>query len=192
MEPLTLSKMNQLNQISEQRKNTSLPHKLFWERNKNQDFVVANHLDGGDSITHHDQNQTTFLRNDQILKGFEEMTVFENKTICLVSRYPFWTAFKQFLTHLQVISGSSSKLPIERQISHLLYSVKVPRPGGQCILVPLPALQSPMALLLPPSKDLPILDLSFRKLFCCLDAPTVVTLVLGFLALEKKVRYINQ
>ena len=169
MEPLTPSKLEQLNQISEQRKRTSLPHKFFGQR-------MEKTLLG--------QN-----RNEQgsILMGFDQMMTFEYKTMCLISRYPFWTAFRSFLSHLHVLSGSSSDLPVERFISHLLLSVPVPKPGAQCILVPLPAIASPMVLELPPVKDLPLLDLSFRRLFSCLDAPTVVTMVIGFLALERKV-----
>lgn len=36
-----------------------------------------------------------------------------------------------------------------------------------------------------PAKDFPLLDLSYHTLFGCLDAPTVITVVLGFLVLER-------
>lgn len=163
MEPLERAKLDQLDSMSEARKRTSLPHKFYCKR----------------------QNG---LKGEKFLTGFDEMMTFEYKTICLISRYPFWSAFRRFLSHLHVLSGSSSDLPLERYISHLLLTVPVPKPGGQCILVPLPAIASPMVLALPPLKDLPLLDLSFRRLFSCLDVPTVVTIVLGFLALERKVR----
>ena len=45
-----------------------------------------------------------------------------------------------------------------------------------------------MVLGLPPVKDLPLVDIPFRRLFSSLDVPTVVTIVFGFLALERKVR----
>ena len=169
MEPLTPAKLEQLNQISEQRERTSLPHKFYCQRMEKTQFGKNPNEESG------------------ILMGFDQMITFEYKTICLISRYPFWTAFRSFLSHLHVLSGSSSDIPLERFISHLLLSVPVPKPGAQCILVPLPAIASPMVLELPPVKDLPLLDLSFRRLFSCLDAPTVVTIVLGFLALERKV-----
>ena len=163
MEPLERSKLDQLNAMSHARRRTSLPHKLYCERQDGE-------------------------KDDKLLMGFDEVMTFEYKTICLISRYPFWTAFRRFLSHLHILSGSSSDLPLERYISHLLLTVPVPKPGGQCILIPLPAIASPMVLGLPPMKDLPLLDLSFRRLFSCLDVPTVVTIVLGFLALERKVR----
>jgi len=38
---------------------------------------------------------------------------------------------------------------------------------------------------MPHTKDLPLIDLTFETLFGCLDVPTVVTIVLGFLILER-------
>lgn len=133
-------------------------------------------------------SETSWRDDDSFLVGFGDMTTFENKTICLISRYPFWTAFRRFLSHLHVLSGSLSDLPLERCISHLLLSVPVPKPGGPCILVPLPALNGPMVLSMPPAKDFPLVDLPFQRLLACLDVPTITTIVLGFLALERKVR----
>lgn len=184
MEPLERSKLDQLDAISQRRQRTSLPHRIFCERlerQKNEKRVPnetsTNHLIGFES-----------MKNDSFLMGFEEVLTFEKKTICLISRYPFWSAFRQFLSHLHILSGSSSELPLERYISHLLLSVPLPKPGHQCILIPLPAIASPMVLGLPPVKDLPLVDIPFRRLFSCLDVPTVVTIVFGFLALERKVR----
>lgn len=182
MEPLERSKVEQLNAMSERRQRSSLPHKFFCER---QGAMVAEDNDkeeGSSLLLGFDD-----VSNGTILTGFDQMMTFEYKTICLISRYPFWSAFRRFLSHLHILSGSSYDLPLERYISHLLLTVPVPKPGGQCILIPLPAIASPMVLGLPPVKDLPIVDLPFRRLFSCLDVPTVVTIVLGFLALERKV-----
>jgi hypothetical protein len=54
-------------------------------------------------------------------------------------------------------------------------------------LIPLPTFNEPMVLCSPPLKDLPVVDLPFERLVSCLDVPTIVTVVLGFLALEQKV-----
>ncbi len=168
MEPLTQAKIEKLNQLSTKRRRTSLPHRFFCERRDNK-------LDDD--------------YDDMFLTGFDEMTTFENKTICLVGRYPFWTAFRRFLSHLHILSGSTSDLPLERWISHLLLSVPLPKPGESCIMIPLSTLAAgPMILSNPPVKDFPLIDLPFQRLLTCLDAPTIVTIVLGFLALEKKVK----
>mmetsp|Transcript_29663 Transcript_29663/g.71384 ORF Transcript_29663/g.71384 Transcript_29663/m.71384 type:complete len:1767 (+) Transcript_29663:2-5302(+) len=172
MEPLTKEKKKQLRQLSERRKRASLPHAIH----VNKEMASGSTDAAG--------------RPDEfpdMLTGFDEMTAFENKTICLVSRYPYWTAFRKFLSHLHSISSSSSDLPLERHISHLLLAVPVPKPGGPSILIPLPTFSVPMALSSPPSKDLPLVDLSYERLISCLDIPTIVAIVLGFLALEKKI-----
>ena len=121
-----------------------------------------------------------------VLLGFDELVTFENKTICLVSRHPFWTGQRRFLSHLHLLLSASSSLPIERYISHLLLSLPLPTPGGKTVVMPLPALNSAAAFHLPHRKDLPLIDLEFRSLFACLDVPTIVTIILGFLALETK------
>ena len=178
MEPLTKSKLNALDGISERRRKSSIAHRLFWERKQTEDEKRRKHIPSS-------LDSSNFA--DSIFTGFDQIVTYECKTISLTSRYPFWTAFRRFLAHLHLLSASSSLLPIERYISHLLLTVPIPKPGGQCILLPLPTLSGPMVLSMPPSKDLPLLDLSFKALFSCLDVPTVVTIVLSLLALERKV-----
>ena len=186
---MTNAKIDQLNGISHSRRRVSLPHRRFSQRQERRNF--------GSSVEGQRLSDPTSVHNDgvdeedDLLKGFDEMTTFENKTICLISRYPFWTAFRRFLSHLHTMSGSPSNLPVERYISHLLLSVPLPKPGGRCILVPLPALNCPMVLAVPPGKDLPLVDLPFQTLFACLDVPTVVTIVIGLLSLERKLLVIS-
>jgi DENN (AEX-3) domain/uDENN domain len=198
MEPLTRKKVAQLSLMSEKRRRTCLAHRRFCEkterkRSKRQDglycsddaelvlpeqHLAANDLDDDDE----DDNS-----DDCILTSFDSMTTFENKTICLVSRYPFWTAFRRFLSHLHILAGSTSDIPLERCISHLLLTVPVPKPGGPSVIVPLPALNQPMIMSLPPLKDFPLVDLPYQRLLACLDVSTIITIVLGLLALERKV-----
>ena len=166
MEPLTKRRKDQLDQLSMIRQFTSLPHRTYCHKTLERRGDIFSNL----------------------AVGFDDIVTFENKTICLVGRYPYWTEFRRFLTHLHLLSGiSSSDIPIERNISHLLLSVPIPKPGGQCVLVPFSTMNEPMALIMPPLKDLPLVDLSYKSLFAALDVPTVVTIVLGFLCLERKV-----
>lgn len=192
MEPLTAEKSNQLTQISNQRRRTSLPHRRFCERREQQQRRKASADQQQDKklATDYSSNSSevsTEADSNFLLTAFDDMTTFENKTICLVSRYPFWSAFRKFLSHLHIISESCSDLPLERYISHLLLSVPLPRPGGPSVLVPLPALNEPMILTMPPEKDFPLLDLPYHRLFACLDIRSIVIIVLGLLALERKV-----
>lgn len=89
------------------------------------------------------------------------------------------------------MSGSPSDLPVERCISHLLLQVPLPKAGGPPVLVPLPALNCPMILSNPPGKDLPLVDLPFQRLFACLDVPTIVTIVVSLLSLERKLLIVS-
>jgi hypothetical protein len=184
MEPLSHAKLDQLNGISQRRRRVSLPHRRFSQRQDRHSTSASFQEEGGSRPKSMDDD-------GDLLTRFDEMTTFENKTICLVSRYPFWTAYRRFLSHLHVMSGSPSDLPVERYISHLLLSVPLPKPGGPSIIVPLPALNCPMILSAPPTKDLPLLDLPFQRLFACLDVPTVVTIVVGLLSLESKLLLIS-
>ena len=169
MEPLSKRRRKQIEYLSFRRRETSLPHRMYWMK----------------ALEFTDGKQTIFKN---CLIRFDDHVTFEEKTICLLSRYPFWTEFRRFLTHLHLLSGSSAEIPIERNISHLLLSVPLPKPGGQCVLVPFSTMNEPLALFMPPLKDLPLVDLSYRRLFAALDVPTVATIVLGLLCLERKVR----
>lgn len=187
MEPLTLDKVDQLGLVSTRRRRTSLPHMRFWEKLRSVNSPSYDNFNSNKGGHENRIDSSSEADNNVYLTAFDEMTTFENKTICLISRYPFWTAFRKFLSHLHIISGSSSDIPLERYISHLLLSVPLPRPGGPSILVPLPALNEPMILTLPPEKDLPLLNLPYHRLFACLDIKSIVTIVLGVLALERKI-----
>lgn len=201
MEPLTSAKTEQLKRMSEQRQRTSLPNRRYCEkrgkrrkpqRKQTSGSSVSDLPSASDTAEGVPSEASTddATEDDSFLTAFSDMTTFENKTICLIGRYPFWTAFRRFLSHLHIISGSSSDLPLERFISHLLLTVPVPKAGGPSVIVPLPALNGPMELSMPPNKDFPLLDLPFQRIFACLDVATVVTVVLGFLALERKVSFV--
>jgi hypothetical protein len=178
MERITKAKAEYLNEISHRRNRVSIPHRIYCRSKQYLTSMV--------NFNHTERDKENSNSEDSLLQGFDDMTTFENKTICLISRYPFWTAFRRFLSNLHTMSSSPSTLPVERYISHLLLCVALPKPGGPSIIVPLPALSYPMILSLPPSKDFPLVDLPFQTLFACLDVPTVVTMVIGMLALERK------
>ena len=196
MEPLTNKKKKQLSKLSEKRRRVSLPHKIYWARKqqrlqkqqqRQQTEVDMTVTSPSDWITVNENNVYYEDEENSVLTAFDQMTTFENKTICLISRYPYWTAFRRFLSHLHSVSACSSELPLERYISHLLLSVPVPKPGGPIILIPLPTFSLPIMFHTPPRKDLPLVDLPFERLVACLDVPTIITIVIGFLALERKV-----
>uniref|UniRef100_A0A1I8EJ60 UDENN domain-containing protein n=2 Tax=Wuchereria bancrofti TaxID=6293 RepID=A0A1I8EJ60_WUCBA len=68
----------------------------------------------------------------------EQMTFHSNISICIISKYPFFNAFKRFLFYLHRISLSGAhSVPVERYISHLLYEVSFPSPRCPRVLVQL-------------------------------------------------------
>ncbi|GAX24917.1 hypothetical protein FisN_2Lh192 [Fistulifera solaris] len=175
MEPLTPEKKSQLDEMSSKRAVYSLSHKQFCEErgmSLRKDKATRSH--------------SRTLQSNLLLTSFDDMITFENKTICLVSRFPFWTAFRKFLLNMHLLAGTASDLPLERLISHLLLSVPLPRPGGPSVVVPLTALSEPMILCRPPGKDFPVVDLPYHRLFACLEIKTVAMIVLSLLALERK------
>ncbi|XP_036114559.1 C-myc promoter-binding protein isoform X7 [Molossus molossus] len=65
-------------------------------------------------------------------------TVHTNKCICLLSHWPFFDAFRKFLTFLYRYSISGPHvLPIEKHISHFMHKVPFPSPQRPRILVQL-------------------------------------------------------
>ena len=91
MEPLTSSKINQLVRMSEKRQHTSLPHRRFCERRrKHKRYGNKNSLCFTDTDASSESDSSTDVGSSFFLTSFDEMTTFENKTICLVSRFPYW------------------------------------------------------------------------------------------------------
>ena len=104
-EPLSNHKMEQLQSWSWRRRRTCLAHRRYWESND-----LSSTLD--DSM---ESNQ--YHAEERILTGFDEWITVEHKTICVISRYPYLSSFRQFLNHLHTLSTSHSEIPIERYVS---------------------------------------------------------------------------
>ncbi|KRY54094.1 C-myc promoter-binding protein [Trichinella britovi] len=57
----------------------------------------------------------------------DQMTFHTNKCICVVSRYPFFSAFRRYLLFLhRMCMGTQNALPVERYISFLMFEVPFP------------------------------------------------------------------
>uniref|UniRef100_A0A9J7Z3S6 DENN/MADD domain containing 4A n=1 Tax=Cyprinus carpio carpio TaxID=630221 RepID=A0A9J7Z3S6_CYPCA len=101
-----------------------------------------------------------------VLRPDGSMTVHTNKSICLLSHWPFFDAFRNFLTFLYrySISGPHT-LPIEKHISHFMHKVPFPSSQRPRILVQLSPHDSLM-LSQPVSSPLP-LSLTISVPFAC-------------------------
>ncbi|KPP65458.1 DENN domain-containing protein 4C-like [Scleropages formosus] len=109
-----------------------------------------------------------------------------NRCICLLSRWPFFEAFRKFLTFLYKLSISGPQpLPIEKHISHFMHNVPFPSPQRPRILVQL----SPHDTLVfsqPICTPLPLSGADFSSLLTNLGAENCATL-LHLVLLENKI-----
>ncbi|XP_066557342.1 C-myc promoter-binding protein isoform X2 [Amia ocellicauda] len=112
--------------------------------------------------------------------------VHTNKCICLLSHWPFFDAFRKYLTFLYrySISGPHA-LPIEKHISHFMHKVPFPSSQRPRILVQLSPHDSLM-LSQPVSSPLPLSGGRFSTLLQNLGPENAVTLLV-FAVTEHKI-----
>ncbi|XP_066490946.1 C-myc promoter-binding protein isoform X2 [Tiliqua scincoides] len=119
-------------------------------------------------------------------KSASSKTVQTSKCICLLSHWPFFDAFKKFLTFLYRYSISGPHvLPIEKHISHFMHKVPFPSPQRPRILVQLSPHDS-LILSQPISSPLPLSGGKFSTLLQNLGPENAVTLLV-FAATEHKI-----
>uniref|UniRef100_A0A8D3DF28 DENN/MADD domain containing 4A n=1 Tax=Scophthalmus maximus TaxID=52904 RepID=A0A8D3DF28_SCOMX len=104
-------------------------------------------------------------------------SVYSNKSICLLSHWPFFQSFKSFLTFLYrySISGPHA-LPIEKHISHFMQNVPFPSIQRPRILVQLSPHDS-LILSQPVSSPLPLSGGSLSTLLLNLGPKNAATLL---------------
>lgn len=96
------------------------------------------------------------LKNKHIREQYRIMkTVHSNKSICLLSHWPFFDPFKKLLGYLYRISITGPHIvPIERRISHFMFDVPYPSPQRPRILVQL-GREDSLSLSMPEDSPLP-------------------------------------
>ncbi|KAM7414645.1 hypothetical protein PAMA_019456 [Pampus argenteus] len=104
-------------------------------------------------------------------------SVYSNKSICLLSHWPFFQSFRSFLTFLYrySISGPHA-LPIEKHISHFMHNVPFPSTQRPRILVQLSPHDS-LILSQPVSSPLPLSGGSLSTLLLNLGPKNAATLL---------------
>ncbi|XP_041375007.1 C-myc promoter-binding protein-like [Gigantopelta aegis] len=104
------------------------------------------------------------LKNKHIREQYRvSKTIHTNKSICLLSHWPFFDAFKKFLSYLykNSITGPHT-VPLERQISHFMFNVPYPSPERPRILIQLN--NEALSLCMPEDSPLPQNGSSFITL----------------------------
>ncbi|XP_021092713.1 C-myc promoter-binding protein isoform X6 [Heterocephalus glaber] len=119
-------------------------------------------------------------------KSDSSKTIHTNKCICLLSHWPFFDAFRKFLTFLYRYSISGPHvLPIEKHISHFMHKVPFPSPQRPRILVQLSPHDN-LILSQPVSSPLPLSGGKFSTLLQNLGPENAVTLLV-FAVTEHKI-----
>ncbi|XP_069851205.1 C-myc promoter-binding protein isoform X1 [Dipodomys merriami] len=119
-------------------------------------------------------------------KSDNSKTIHTNKCICLLSHWPFFDAFRKFLTFLYRYSISGPHvLPIEKHISHFMHKVPFPSPQRPRILVQLSPHDN-LILSQPVSSPLPLSGGKFSTLLQNLGPENAVTLLV-FAVTEHKI-----
>ncbi|XP_006831582.1 PREDICTED: C-myc promoter-binding protein isoform X2 [Chrysochloris asiatica] len=119
-------------------------------------------------------------------KSDSSKKIHTNKCICLLSHWPFFDAFRKFLTFLYRYSISGPHvLPIEKHISHFMHKVPFPSPQRPRILVQLSPHDN-LILSQPVSSPLPLSGGKFSALLQNLGPENAVTLLV-FAVTEHKI-----
>ena len=139
----------------------------------------------GTAITFYEEYDEELLTEDQKkmlnLKKWSRKSdrkILANKSICLLSRWPFFEAFKSFLfyLHKRQLMGPYD-VPLERFVSHFLFDVPFPSPERPRILVQLSD-EDRIALFQPEELPLPRSGASFRHLLACLGPENCLMVLL--------------
>uniref|UniRef100_A0A8C5EFU4 C-myc promoter-binding protein-like n=1 Tax=Gouania willdenowi TaxID=441366 RepID=A0A8C5EFU4_GOUWI len=137
-------------------------------------------------LTEQQRSQLGILTADTSDSTIDTHSVYTNKCVCLLSHWPFFDAFRKFLTFLYrySISGPHA-LPIEKHISHFMHKVPFPSSQRPRILVQLSPHDSLM-LSQPVSSPLPLSGGRFSTLLQNLGPENAVTLLV-FAVTEHKI-----
>ncbi|XP_027137135.1 C-myc promoter-binding protein isoform X3 [Larimichthys crocea] len=144
------------------------------------------HKPSSSSSTSSVSSATATATNSSTNSTVTPRSVYTNKCICLLSHWPFFDAFRKFLTFLYrySISGPHA-LPIEKHISHFMHKVPFPSSQRPRILVQLSPHDSLM-LSQPVSSPLPLSGGRFSTLLQNLGPENAVTLLV-FAVTEHKI-----
>jgi hypothetical protein len=121
----------------------------------------------------------------------KKTTYYAPRVLCLLSTYPYLTAFRTYLTQLYRLATTTNVMtaPIERYVQNICFEVPAPPPGA--FEVQLNILNSSVRFWAPPA-DQPVayVSLPFKVLFECLDIGNIL-FAWYTLACERKVLLVS-
>jgi len=123
--------------------------------------------------------------------GVRRRALYIPRVLCLLSTWPYLTAFREYLTQLYRLATSTNLMdtPIERHILNICMEIPAPPPGAFEIQVPI--MTSTIRFWAPPAKlPIPYVALPYQTLFDCLDVDNVLK-VWYSLVLERSVLLVS-
>lgn len=116
-------------------------------------------------------------------------TLYLPKCVCVLSKWPYFTAFREYLSQLYRLSTMPMEIPIERYVMTLCKEVPVPPPGS--FEVQLQLLNSNIKFWSPPANQ-PIAwaSLPFAHLFSCLSIENIIV-IWHAITLERQVLLVS-
>ena len=103
--------------------------------------------------------------------------VYAPRAITVISHYPLFNLFREFLGQIYHISLSSAPVPLERFVSNLVAETPLP-PRGLTEVAYVCAGATPRVLSIsrPPKNQLPMVDVSFRPMFGMLGVENIMVI----------------
>uniref|UniRef100_H2ZEE4 UDENN domain-containing protein n=1 Tax=Ciona savignyi TaxID=51511 RepID=H2ZEE4_CIOSA len=131
-----------------------------------------------EKLTEEQKYKLGILRGDG-QRSKSQKTVHTNKAICLLSRWPMFSAFRDFLMYLYrlTVSPQAHSVPVERHIAHFMHNVPFPtaqRPRVQYQMSPMHA----TILTRPQITPIPLSGASFLALLDDLGPENTLTLLI--------------
>lgn len=146
----------------------------------------------GDGLEVPSTPTTESIRKKSSNLSKSHQTIYVPKVLCLLSTWPYLTAFREYLSQLYRLAVMTDCMtaPLERYIVNVCCEIPAPPPGAYEIQVPI--LDSTIRFWAPPAK-LPIAytALPYHILFECLDIDHII-LVWTALVVERKVLLVSR
>jgi hypothetical protein len=101
-------------------------------------------------------------------------TLYRPTSLCIISHWPFYSQFAQFLVQLNNMTVCGSSVPVERWVQHFVTSVPLPPPGKISVLYKTSAFT--INFVRPTVNSLPLADVPFELLFRALDIQNILLL----------------
>ena len=103
--------------------------------------------------------------------------LYAPRAIAVISHYPFYNLFREYLAQCYHVSMSSSPLPLERFVANLITETPLPPMGVTEVQWICTGYHNRrLSIARPPPNQLPMVDFSYRPLFGCLCVENIMVI----------------